>query len=109
MIICLVFMAFYLFGLGDNATVTLGELIINVIWWIFWLSTAAVLSNIVQNINNGNIFYYNAGKFRASCAFAWFTWALWTLSVLLSVKEVKERNNGGGTMPTSSTGNVALV
>ena len=96
LILCLIFMAFYYFGLSESATVTLVELIINVIWGIFWLSTAAVLSSITSG---------SPSDVKASTAFAWLTFFLWILSTFLTFRDVKERRSPS-TVPPPAVGMV---
>jgi hypothetical protein len=85
-LICLAFMVLYLMDLRENSIVTLVELVINVIWWIFWLAAAACLASLVDD--NAGTSSDGRNKIKASCAFAWITLAVWSLSCLLNVREV---------------------
>lgn len=99
MVICLFFLAMYAFELGDNPTIMLIELIVNCLWWVFWLATAACLASLVSS--------WSSDRINASCAFAWFTWAFWTGSTVISFRDVSARR--GGNMPAAPQPNVAMV
>ncbi|KAG7672081.1 hypothetical protein Ndes2526B_g06953 [Nannochloris sp. 'desiccata'] len=104
MILCLVFLGLYVARMDDSPTVSLFELIINVLFWVFWLSTAAAVSSIVSDINGASFFGNwkgDADKFRASCAFAWLTFFLWTASTALSVMDTLKGRRGGGAAPAA--------
>jgi len=102
MIICLFFLSVYLFDMGNNPTMLLIELVVNSIWWVFWLATAASLANLVD-VNA----YGGSDRLKTSCAFAWLTWGLWSASTFLSLGDV--RNRRGGTMPAAPQANVGMV
>lgn len=109
MLMCLAFLVFYLLGAADNPTLVLVELVMNAIWWVFWLAAAACLADI---INNGWFGYVNDGsKVQASCAFAWLTWVLWTISTGFSIKELMGRNSArsSGNVPMGTQPAVAMV
>jgi Membrane-associating domain len=97
MILCLVFLGLYVARMDESPTVSLFELIINVLFWVFWLSTAAVLSSMVSDINGAGYFggwTGDADKFRASCAFGWMTFFLWTASTALGIMETLKGRKG---------------
>lgn len=97
MVFCLVFLGIYAAGMDDSPTINLFELIFNVLYWVFWLSTAAVVSSIISTNDFG--YYGDADKFRASCAFAWMTFFLWTASTVLSVMDTLKRDKTPGPPP----------
>ena len=124
MLLCMAFIPMYALGLGEKPTVALIELIINVVWWIFWLSAAACISDLVRVGNDygwGSGYFYNSSdigdRFRTSCAFAWLTFFLWTVSTALSVMSLLEGRKGPASPtgaatempPPPPTGNVAMV
>lgn len=101
-LITLGFMILYLMDMQDNSVVTLTELVINVIWWIFWLAAAACLSDLVAN----SIGTSSKGQdeIAGSCACAWIAWASWTVSTYMSVREVmagRGISSGGGAGPSA--------
>lgn len=101
MVICLVFLVLYFANLGDSPTIVLIELVINVIWWIFWLAAAAVMSSLV------NTWYYSNGRIGASCAFSWLTWFAWTVSTVMSFLATKNRSGpSGGSTPSGPQTNM---
>jgi hypothetical protein len=91
MLLCITFLVLYLLGAGDNATLALVELIVNVLWWIFWLAAAACLADLINN--SWFDYFWDGGKVKASCAFAWLTFALWSVSMGFSIKELMGRNS----------------
>lgn len=109
MIFCLAFSVLYIVGIGDSPAIALIELIFNVVWWIFWIATAACLSDIVSSLNSYGV-GGDADRFRASCAFAWLTFFLWTLSTALSIMTLlKGRRSAGPSVPPVAEANVAMV
>jgi hypothetical protein len=111
MLLCLIFVGLYIANMDDSPTVALVELIINVLWWLFWLSTAAVLSDLVSDINGFNFFggYLNKDQVRASCAFAWLTFFLWTASTALSVMDILKGRRGSAAPAEPAAPAVAMV
>ena len=96
-------------GGGDSPTVTLVELVIDILWWIFWLSCAAVLSNIVATYNS-SVVWFDYARFQASCAFAWMTFFLWTATTAMTMMSLmKGRRSSGPPVPEVPQGGVAMV
>ncbi len=73
MIITLAFILIYLLDWEDNSLMRTTELIVNLLWWVFWLTAAIVTSTI----NDGS-------RRQASCAFSWMTWVVWNASCVQS-------------------------
>ena len=111
MVLCLIFIIIYLMDMADKPSVVLVELIINVLWWIFWLATAACLTDIVNQINGGGWIGYDASRFKTSTAFAWITFALWTVSSIISIRDLMQERKASSipTIPNSSQPDVAMV
>jgi hypothetical protein len=89
--------------MDESPTIDLFEIIVNVLWWIFWLATAACLSSMVN-------YDYAGDKVKASCAFAWLTFFLWTGSTVLSIMNtLKGRKSGGAAPAAPAAPAVAMV
>ncbi|KAI8107757.1 hypothetical protein M9435_002785 [Picochlorum sp. BPE23] len=100
MVICLVFLVLYFANLGDSPTIVLIELVINVIWWVFWLAAAAVMSSLVNES-------WSNSRIEASCAFSWLTWFAWTVSTVMSFLATKNRSGpSGGSTPSGPQTNM---
>lgn len=112
MLLCGAFIACDLLGAQDNPTLALAELVVNGLWWLFWIASAASLADIVSHINGAGWVSTDASKIQASCAFAWLTWALWSLSTALSVKALISRRSStpaAANMPTGTQSSVSMV
>jgi hypothetical protein len=73
MVTTLAFILIYLFDWEDNALMRITELIVNLLWWVFWLTAAIVTSTI-----------NDTSRLQASCAFSWMTWVIWNASCVQS-------------------------
>jgi len=105
MVICLVFLVLYFANLGDSPTIVLIELVINVIWWVFWLAAAAVMSSLVNDGQRPT--WWSDGRINASCAFSWLTWFAWTASTVMSFLATKNRSGpSGGSTPSGPQTNM---
>lgn len=118
MLLCLVFIGIYVAGMDESPTIDLFELIINVLWWIFWLAAAACLSSLVSDYNGINwgavpefiprdVGGVSGNDLRASCAFGWLTFFLWTASTVLSIMNTLKGRKSGGAPPAAPA--VAMV
>lgn len=65
-------------------------LIVDIVWWIFWLVAAALVSNTLDNVGD-----WAGSNLKASVAFSWLTWFLFCISIFL---DFKDRNSAGGSM-----------
>ena len=106
MIICLVFIVLYIIKADENPTVRLIELIINILWWIFWFAAAITISTALNDyIVSSN--FYNKSDFQASTAFAWMTWILWSVSTVMSFMGTRSKAGpSGGATPSAPQTNV---
>ncbi len=103
MIICLVFIVLYIIKADENPTVRLIELVINILWWIFWFAAAITISTALSDY--GSTWDYSA--FQASCAFAWLTWILWTVSTVMSFLGTRSKAGpSGGATPSAPQTNM---
>jgi hypothetical protein len=99
MVICLVFLVLYMIKADENPTVRLIELVINVLWWIFWFAAAITISTMPVGSNS---------RLGASCAFAWLTWIAWSVSTILSFMSARGGKAGpsGGNTPSAPQTNM---
>ena len=84
MIITLALILVYMLDWEDNSLMRTTELIINLLWWVFWLAAAIVTSTINDD-----------GRRQASCAFSWMTWVVWSVSCVQSFVARKASKTAG--------------
>ena len=105
MIICIVFIVLYIIKADENPTVKLIELVINILWWIFWFAAAITISTALNDLTGVESGIYSA--FEASCAFAWITWILWTVSTVMSFLGTRSKAGpSGGATPSAPQTNM---
>jgi len=103
MIICIVFIVLYIIKADENPTVRLIELVINILWWIFWFAAAITISTALNDIQSA----FNYSAYQASCAFAWLTWLLWSVSTVLSFLGTRSKAGpSGGATPSAPQTNM---
>ena len=103
MIICLVFGVLYIIKADENPTVRLIELVVNILWWIFWFACAITMSTTLSDLGG----YWDKGDFQASVAFCWITWVLWSVSTVLSFFGTRSKAGpSGGATPSAPQTNV---
>lgn len=107
MIICGYFVAMDLMGKAKDKTIILIQLVLVILYWIFWLAAAAAVSNTTAWANSwygslndvncdtiNSVFvggYYWCGAInavpilRALCAFCWLTFFLWSVSLFFVI------------------------
>ena len=103
MIICIVFIVLYIIKADENPTVRLIELVINILWWIFWFAAAITISTALNDIQSA----FNYSAYQASCAFAWLTWLLWSVSTVLSFLGTHSKAGpSGGATPSAPQTNM---
>ena len=97
MIICLVFGVLYIIKMDEKPTMRLVELVVNILWEIFWLAAAIAIST-EAGINS---------DFAASTAFAWITLVLWTVSTVLSFFDTRSKSGpSDGATPSGPQTNI---
>lgn len=85
MIITLAFILVYLLGWEDNTLMRTTELVVDLLWWVFWLTAAIVTSTINDN-----------SRLQTSCAFSWMTWIIWNASCVQSFVAHRAGKSGAG-------------
>lgn len=108
-VLSLVFMVAYL--CDATAVRGAGELVVDVIWSIFWLSAAAALSAKIGSSWPSAL--------KASNAFSWMSWILWMISGVLSFLAMRAKGSvvikgpapGApvSSAPVAPTGSVSMV
>lgn len=98
MVICLVFIILYAINADESPTVRLVELVVNVLWWIFWFAAAITISTTPVGSNS---------RLGASCAFSWMTWILWSVSTVMSFMGTRAKAGpSGGATPSGPQTNM---
>ncbi|KAI3428597.1 hypothetical protein D9Q98_007420 [Chlorella vulgaris] len=95
----LAFAFMVLYFVGAQMARGIVSLVIDVLYVIFWLAAAGVMSSIVAQDQADS-------KIKSSCAFSWISWFLWIGSAIISFKDWRSGSPGPSPTGPAPTGQI---